>query len=311
MNTSARWLGVFGSLAMLAVACVQAPASVATPPSGAEPPMAGPGSRPSTARGGADEAGYGPGPAATMAPTPPPPSDAERSEAPSAATRQAEKRDRPGLGTEWGETRSSRITQVPFERVDGDNPFVTGAFYYNDEEGVRAMTAGNPSWRSGGRSFPLGSGSLTIGLRDERRGLLPGLSSGGRSYFVGEAGRRYTIVVRNDTSARFEIVLSVDGLDVLDGRAASPSKRGYLVAAHSELEVDGFRQSTEEVAAFRFGSVRDSYAGRKYGDTRNVGVIGAAVFRERGAMPWPWTPAEVERRLDADPFPGRFATPPN
>jgi hypothetical protein len=56
--------------------------------------------------------------------------------------------------------------------------------------------------------------------------------------------------------------------------------------------------------------VRGSYAGQKHGDTRNVGVIGFAFFHERGTNPWPWTREEVERRQDANPFPGQFATPP-
>ena len=74
------------------------------------------------------------------------------------------------------------------------------------------------------------------------------------------------------------------------------------------VEIDGFRQSMDEVAAFRFGSVRGSYAGQK-GNDRNVGVIGVAVFAERGATQ-PWTEREIGRRETADPFPGRFAAPP-
>src|SRR5205814_9322399 len=42
---------------------------------------------------------------------------------------------------------------------------------------------------------------------------------------VGEEGRRYSIVVRNRSDFRLEIVLSVDGLDVIDGRPASFRKR--------------------------------------------------------------------------------------
>jgi hypothetical protein len=105
-------------------------------------------------------------------------------------------------------------------------------------------------------------------------------------------------------------VLSVDGLDVLDGKAASFAKRGYLIDPRGEVEVDGFRQSTETVAAFRFGSVRGSYAALKTGDSRNVGVIGVAIFNERGTNPFPWDANEVQRRHDANPFPGQFATPP-
>ena len=104
------------------------------------------------------------------------------------------------------------------------------------------------------------------------------------------------------------LVLSVDGLDVLDGRTASFRKRGYLLNRRQKLVVEGFRQSTEAVAAFRFGPVRESYAAEKYHNTRNVGVIGITLFNEVGSDPW--TDEEVRRRLKANPFPGRFATPP-
>jgi hypothetical protein len=78
-----------------------------------------------------------------------------------------------------------------------------------------------------------------------------------------------------------EAVLSVDGLDVIDGRTADfRGKRGYVVPAYGELRVDGWRTSTTSVAAFRFSSVSNSYAGRK-GEARNVGVIGVAIFEER------------------------------
>ena len=131
---------------------------------------------------------------------------------------------------------------------------------------------------------------------------------GDRWFVVGEEGRRYSIVIRNQCELRLEVVLSVDGLDVLDGRPASVRKRGYVVEPHRKLVVDGFRQSSEAVAAFRFGPVRESYAHEKYGNTRNVGVIGVAIFNEFGTNPW--TDREVQKRLHANPFPGGLATPP-
>jgi hypothetical protein len=106
-----------------------------------------------------------------------------------------------------------------------------------------------------------------------------------------------------------EAVATVDGLDVIDGRSGSFAKRGYLIQPWGSVEIDGFRQSFDEVAAFRFGAVSESYAAKK-GDDRNVGVVGVAFFAEEGA-PYPWTSYELERRREANPFPGRFASPPN
>ncbi|HKP04119.1 MAG TPA: hypothetical protein VJU77_12270 [Chthoniobacterales bacterium] len=216
-------------------------------------------------------------------------------------------RDRPGLGTKWGETRDSRVTATTFLRAS-PQPLATAAIYYNNAAGIQAM-AGAANAR---RQWPLlraPAGNLvSVGLRDQSGSFLPGLVVGDRWFVVGEEGRRYSIVVRNRSDLRLEVVLSVDGLDVMDGRTASFRKRGYLIEPHRQLVVEGFRQSTDAVAAFRFGPVRESYANQKYGDTRNVGVIGIALFHERGTNPL--IDRDAQRRLKADPFPGRFATPP-
>ncbi|MBA3544405.1 MAG: hypothetical protein H0T83_08210 [Chthoniobacterales bacterium] len=217
--------------------------------------------------------------------------------------------DRPGLGTtRWGETRKSVVGATSFERANPTEPLASAAIFYNDRAGIEAMAAAAQLRRV----WPMMSGPaaslVSVGLRDQSGRLLPGLIAGDRWFVVGEEGRRYSIVVRNESEFRLEIVLSVDGLDVLDGRPASVRKRGYVLAPHRTLVVDGFRQSTEAVAAFRFSPVRESYAHEKYRDTRNVGVIGVAIFNESGTFPW--NDREVKKRLRADPFPNRFATPP-
>jgi hypothetical protein len=257
-------------------------------------------------------------PASAMNAPPPPPAapgafgGAEAAQkAPSQAPRAQvapEPVDRPGLATQWGETRVSRITTVPFVRAEPTNPFGMASLFYNDGEGARAMASAAGFRRLSPQTFTLAGGAVAIGLRGEGGAFLSGFVAGEKTFAIGEAGQRYTIVLRNLTPNRIECVVSVDGLDVLDGKPASFSKRGYLVDPHGELEIDGFRQSMDTVAAFRFGSVRSSYANQKHGDTRNVGVIGVALFHERGTTPW--NAGEIQRRQDANPFPGQFATPP-
>jgi hypothetical protein len=137
---------------------------------------------------------------------------------------------------------------------------------------------------------------------------LPGLSRGGQTYVAGTDGERYTIRVRNHAQHRYEVVATVDGLDVIDGAKGNFAKRGYILDGYDTLLIEGFRQSTSTIAAFRFGAVADSYAARTQTD-RNVGVIGVAVFAERGAIP-SYTDREIQKRESADPFPGQFARPP-
>jgi hypothetical protein len=213
--------------------------------------------------------------------------------------------DRPGLGTTWGEHVYSPVTHRPFERATSA-PWAVAALHYNDEDGVRAHAT-----YVGGTIAPLeamvGDGSIGVSLVDDGGDLLPGVRASGRNLVVGEDGERYRIVIRNATSARFEVVTSVDGLDVIDGKPASFARRGYLVDPGGSLVIDGFRQTESEVAAFRFGRVSSSYAAKTSGDA-NVGVIGFAIFAAKGAT---WTRAELGRRDAADPFPNRYATPPN
>lgn len=219
--------------------------------------------------------------------------------------------NRPGLGTTWGETRDSKITSAPFSRADASNAFATSALFYNDEEGARSMANASGFRRFSEGSIDVGGGVLTAKLKGGNGRFLSGFEASGKKFVVGQAGDRYTIVLQSHVPARLEVVVSVDGLDVIDGKAASFSKRGYLIDPHGSIEIDGFRQSMDTVAAFRFGSVRNSYAEKKTGDSRNVGVIGVALFNERGTDPSSWPRGDTRQRLDANPFPGQFATPPS
>lgn len=109
----------------------------------------------------------------------------------------------------------------------------------------------------------------------------------GRNYVLGSLGSRYALRVRNNTGRRVEVVASVDGLDVIDGKAGDyVSKRGYILAPWQTYDIEGFRVDMRNVAAFRFSTVPQSYAART-GDARNVGVIGVAFFAERRPDPPP------------------------
>ncbi len=212
---------------------------------------------------------------------------------------------RPGLATEWGETRYSSMSYAPFVRASAA-PYDMAAIHYNDERlaSMQAMmhSARQVAWRGMYRD------GVRVSLRDANGGALPGYYAGDTVYVLGQSGQRYTILIENMTAARFEAVVSVDGLDVINGRPAAMGFRGYILQPHGRIEVEGFRQNHDEVAAFRFGSVGDSYAAQA-GDARNVGVIGVALFAERGAE-LDLERNEIELRERANPFPGGFAAPP-
>ncbi len=213
---------------------------------------------------------------------------------------------RPGLATSWGEARHSQVHSALFERQSALEPTEWARVQYDDESGVRAASGGS-YFQVGPHEQLLLGGALRVSLVDDDDDALPSVRVGASSYVIAERGERYQIQIDNRSGARFEIVASVDGLDVLDGRPGGFEKRGYLVAPYSTLIIEGFRVSDSEVAAFRFGSVEQSYAAAR-GGAQNVGVVGIAAFAERYSS---WgSPDEVYRRQNANPFPGRYATPP-
>ncbi len=202
-----------------------------------------------------------------------------------------------GLGTSWGELRHSPVREVPFER-SSEQPSQVVSIYYNDLEGVKALAA-----RLG--ATPLAApvpveGGLVAAVLDEFGEPLPAVSVGGRVYVVGRAGMRYTLEVKNLAGHRYEVVASVDGLDVVDGQPAGFEKRGYIVSPGGSLSIDGFRRSDSDVAAFRFGASADSYAAQM-GAGRDVGVIGLAFFGER-PLPVASEDEELGRRHSAAAF---------
>ncbi len=146
---------------------------------------------------------------------------------------------------------------------------------------------------------PSRQGPWSLELVDDAGRVLPTFSHRGRSYVLGVPGQRYLLRIRNGSGRRVEVVASVDGRDVVDGRPAAWEKRGYLIEPFGETTIDGHRLSGDAVAAFRFGSVRDSYAARM-GDARDVGVIGVAVFPER-VPSWRSGPLSSRPRGDIAP----------
>lgn len=113
-----------------------------------------------------------------------------------------------------------------------------------------------------------------------------------RLYVVGEPGHRYEVRLANRTGERLLAVTSVDGVNVITGRAAGNSQSGqsgYVLDPWDGLHIEGWRKSLDDVATFYFTRLSDSYAART-GRPENVGVIGVAVFRERRpcCRPYPY-----------------------
>lgn len=103
-------------------------------------------------------------------------------------------------------------------------------------------------------------------------------------------GAEYSIRIKNNSYGRILAVSSVDGLDVLNGKAAKEDGNGYVINGYNSLTIDGFRLSNEQVAKFLFDYKGGSYAASKEdGSERNVGVVGVRLFTEKVQPPPPVT----------------------
>ena len=65
----------------------------------------------------------------------------------------------------------------------------------------------------------------------------------------------------------------------MDGKKGSLDGNGYVINAWQTLKIPGWRLDNDDVAKFIFGAIGGSYAAKK-GETRDVGVIGCAIFQE-------------------------------
>jgi hypothetical protein len=153
-------------------------------------------------------------------------------------------------------------------------------------------------------------------LEDETGSSLRAYAHRGQTFVLGEPGERFVIAVTNPTAQRVEAVVSVDGRDAISGQVASfTTQRGYIVPPGGTVRIEGFRQSLDDVATFRFTSRDNSYSARM-GTPQNVGIIGVAFFPERAQateivrrdrvppprhriMPAPAAPSGAEKRKSA------------
>ncbi len=210
-------------------------------------------------------------------------------------------KERPGLATTWGNSVKQPLGDLRFSRAT-PAPVGVDAIFYNNREGLEAM--GGKDQKVSGMQVAAG-GIIEWGIKGSI-GMLPAYKSwvnqGHRRFVQGSHGAEYSIVVKNCCKCRVQVILSVDGLDVIDGKPASVKRPGYIIDPDQTLTVKGFRTSYDTVAAFQFSSVSESYANMRHGETRNVGVIGLAAFTEKGFDPWTWMPQEIKMRDTAQPF---------
>lgn len=183
------------------------------------------------------------------------------------------------LGTQWGEGIESKTRTVNTKRLSAQ-PDEVALLGYNEASTVRRESGNNPERRL---NLQLAQGDVEWSVLDENGRPLPmqraRRSSSDMFRLAGIEGARYTLRFRNLSDRTYEVIATVDGLDVLNGKPGSLRNGGYVLGPQQVLDIEGFRKSQSEVAAFRFAAPGRAYAANtEAGDVRNIGVIGAALF---------------------------------
>ena len=192
------------------------------------------------------------------------------------------------LGTKWGDEIDSHVTEVQLKRKS-DSPLAETIVQYADKN-YKGKTV---------NSISIAAGKVSFSVIDDHGNRIPMYRVGQSYYLSGREGQSYQLQYENNTAKTFEVVASVDGVDVIDGSEASRSNSGYVLHAHDSLKIEGFRKSESAVASFTFSKPKDAYAANsENGSIQNAGVIGTVLY-------------ELEAPEDEAKPVNKYAPPPN
>lgn len=107
----------------------------------------------------------------------------------------------------------------------------------------------------------------------------------------------YEIRLTNNFGRRRMAVISVDGVNIVDGTDASVDGPGYVLRAWETITIPGWRRNESKVAKFTFQPQEASLANRTGKGTKNTGIIGVAIFDEKNVPLFVPTPIHIHHHL--------------
>ena len=103
----------------------------------------------------------------------------------------------------------------------------------------------------------------------------------GTRYVEASEGLEYSLRLSNRTNDRVAVAVSVDGLNTIDAKTTTAGNASkWILGPWETIVLDGWQTSSDTARRFFFTTEKKSY-GAWLGKTSNLGVISAAVFRER------------------------------
>ena len=104
----------------------------------------------------------------------------------------------------------------------------------------------------------------------------------GNSWIEARKDSEFSIKVYNDYFNRILGIISVDGINVINGEHKDPNDSpGYIINANDSIEIAGWLVDRDKVKKFKFSKIEESYSNKIGRETNNVGVIGVAVYSEK------------------------------
>ena len=111
--------------------------------------------------------------------------------------------------------------------------------------------------------------------------VLTTYSHNGQLFAEAPESGEYELRLTNTSLNRRMAVISVDGINVIDGKEAGVEGSGYVLNPWQSTTIKGFLRGSTECARFTFSASQGSYAAQTGRGTKNTGIIGVAVFDEK------------------------------
>ena len=124
-----------------------------------------------------------------------------------------------------------------------------------------------------------------------------------RTYVEAIENREYALRLTNRTGRRIAVALSVDGLNTIDAKTTTARQASkWILGPWETVTLNGWQVGADSARRFFFTTEEKSY-GAWLGKTSNLGVISAAVFRERRPDPVPIYRHQIEEKERRSPTP--------
>jgi hypothetical protein len=109
-----------------------------------------------------------------------------------------------------------------------------------------------------------------------------------RTYFQAFKGKNYSLAVTNTTGERVGVLITVDGLNVVNGQKSSLAndEAMYVLDPYESATIRGWRTSLNDIRRFVFVDEDRSYASRTDQANGDMGWIRVLSFREQRRITW-------------------------